>query len=85
MKRKFEFFAIVDETKCSIIKRYPSHNSTFEQSYPNSAYEHIPDDEYTWDRSEEYGPYCTEEEAWASAHRIRDRIQDEMNDEYDEW
>lgn len=82
MKRKFEFFAIViDETRFSIIKRYPSHNSTFEQQYLNGTYEHIPDNEYYWDTSEEYGPYYTEEEAWASAHRIRNKIKDEC----EEW
>lgn len=90
MKRKFEFFAVVmvassDEIRVGVIKRYPSHNSTFEQSYPNGIYEHIPDTEYSWDRSEEYGPYYTEEEAWTSAYSIRDRMRDEMNDEYDEY
>jgi hypothetical protein len=90
MKRKFEFFAIVivassDDIRCSIIKRCQSNNSIFEQEYPNSTYEHIPDNEYHWDTSEEYGPYYTEEEAWASAYRIRDNIKEEMNDEYDEY
>ena len=86
MKRKKEFFAIVifvssDDIRCSIIKRYQSNNSTFEQQYPNDTYEHIPDNEYHWDTSEEYGPYYSEEEAWASAYRIKE----EMNDEYEEW
>lgn len=88
MKRKFEFFAVVmiaslDEIRVGVIKRYPSHNSTFMQYSMNSEYEHIPDTEYSWDTSEEYGPYYTEKEAWDSAYRIRDRIREEMNEEYD--
>lgn len=94
MKRKFEFFAIVmvvssDEIRVGVIKRYTSHNSTFMQYSMNSEYEHVPDNEYSWDTSEEYGPYYTEQEAWNSAYSIRDRMRDEMNDdeydEYEEW
>lgn len=89
MKRKFEYFAIVmvvssDEIRVGVIKRYASDNSTFEQEYPDGTYEHIPNNEYHWDTSEEYGPYSSEQEAWASAYRIRDNITEEMNDEYDD-
>ena len=81
-----KFFAIViDETRFSIIKRYESNNSTFKQNYPNGTYEHIPDNEYYWDTTEEYGPYYSEQEAWDSAYRIRSNMNDECNDEYDEY